>query len=283
MGTCVRNCSCRCSQVHSDDEYGTDFLRNSLQLGKHANSAALRTALLQWCCSSQNFGATLTVSAGNGTGADDDNRMQVDSLKKGKWKGKGTHQNQRSSHKTRRMSIRQLTPQHKPGQEQQERQSRRHTVGRGANESSSSNSPNPVVSAMPSSGQFLFWPICSSFGQSLFWPNFFLPISLFANGVGWGGWCVGGWVVGWWVRCLHLDPPPPGPPPPGPLGGTSPPPDRPRCRFVFPSPAPIFAPTFFFFLSFPLWGSSRGILVVFCEAPGPAQIEEFSPLEELAR
>ena len=51
------------------------FLRNSLQLGTYANSTALRAALLQWCCSS-----------GNGTSADDD-RMQVDSLKKGKRKG----------------------------------------------------------------------------------------------------------------------------------------------------------------------------------------------------
>ena len=70
------------------------FLRNSLQLGTYANSAALRTSLLQWCYSSRNFGANQTVSAGNGTGADDDNRMQVDSLKKGKEKGEGKHQNQ---------------------------------------------------------------------------------------------------------------------------------------------------------------------------------------------
>ena len=48
------------------------FLRNSLQLGTYANSAALRTALLQWCYSSRNFAANPTVSAGNGTSADDD-------------------------------------------------------------------------------------------------------------------------------------------------------------------------------------------------------------------
>ena len=88
MGTCVRNCFGRCSQIHSDDVYGTDFLRNNLQLGTYANSAALRTALLQWCYSSRNLGATPTVSAGNVTGADDDNRMQVDSLKESKEKGK---------------------------------------------------------------------------------------------------------------------------------------------------------------------------------------------------
>ena len=51
------------------------FLRNSLQLGTHACSTALRAALLQWCYSSRNFGA-------NGTSADDDNKMQVDSGRK---------------------------------------------------------------------------------------------------------------------------------------------------------------------------------------------------------
>ena len=64
------------------------FLRNRLQLGTYPKSAALRNALLQWCCTSRNFGANPTVSAGNGTSADDD-WMQVDSLKKGKGKGKG--------------------------------------------------------------------------------------------------------------------------------------------------------------------------------------------------
>ena len=74
------------------------FLRNSLQLGTNANSVALRTALLQWCYFSRNFGANPTVSAGNGTSADDD-RMQVDSLEKGKGKGKSKHHNQkRKSH-----------------------------------------------------------------------------------------------------------------------------------------------------------------------------------------
>ena len=69
------------------------FLRNSLQLGTYANSAALRTALLQWCYSGTNFGANPTVSAGNGTSADDD-RMQVDSPEKGKEKSKGKQRNQ---------------------------------------------------------------------------------------------------------------------------------------------------------------------------------------------
>ena len=99
MGTRFWNCVGRCSQVHSDDEYGTDFFRNSLRLGTYANSAGLRKALLQWCYPSRNFGANPTVSAGNGTSADDD-RMQVDSLKKGKVKGKGKHQNQKGNRTT---------------------------------------------------------------------------------------------------------------------------------------------------------------------------------------
>ena len=43
------------------------------------------------------FGASPTVSAGNGTGEDDVNRMQVDSLKKGKETGKGKHPNHRGT------------------------------------------------------------------------------------------------------------------------------------------------------------------------------------------
>ena len=69
------------------------FLRTSLQMGTYANSTALLAALLQWCYSSRNFGANPTSSSGNGTSADDD-RMQVDSLKKGKKKGKGKNQHQ---------------------------------------------------------------------------------------------------------------------------------------------------------------------------------------------
>ena len=69
------------------------FLRNSLQLGTYASSVALRTALLQWCYSSPNFGANLSVSAGNGTTA-------VDSLKRGKEKGRGKHQNQKGNRTT---------------------------------------------------------------------------------------------------------------------------------------------------------------------------------------
>ena len=62
------------------------FLGNSQQLGTYANSTALRAALLQWCYSSRNFGANPTASSGNGTSADDD-RMQVDSLKRRYEKG----------------------------------------------------------------------------------------------------------------------------------------------------------------------------------------------------
>ena len=60
------------------------FLRSGLQLGytcqQHSSSCR--------CYSSRNFGANPTASSGNGTSADDD-RMQVDSLKKGKRRGKG--------------------------------------------------------------------------------------------------------------------------------------------------------------------------------------------------
>ena len=63
-----------------------NFLGNSLQLGTYANSAAFQTALLQWCYSSRNFGANPTVSAGNGTSADDE-PMQVDSLEKSEGEG----------------------------------------------------------------------------------------------------------------------------------------------------------------------------------------------------
>ena len=75
------------------------YLRNSLQWGTYANSTALRAALLQWCHSSRNFGANQTASSGNGTSADDD-RMQFDSLKNGKRKGKGKNQHQRGNRTT---------------------------------------------------------------------------------------------------------------------------------------------------------------------------------------
>ena len=80
------------------------FLRNSLQLGTHANSTALRAALLHWCYSSRNFGANPTASSGNGTRADDD-RKQVDSLKKVKRKGKGKNQHQRGNRTTNTSST----------------------------------------------------------------------------------------------------------------------------------------------------------------------------------
>ena len=96
VGTRLWNCVGRCSHVHSDDEYGPD---SSLQLGTYANSTALRAALLQGCCSSRNFGANPTASSGNGTNADDD-RMQVDSLKKGERKDTGKNQHQRGNRTT---------------------------------------------------------------------------------------------------------------------------------------------------------------------------------------
>ena len=73
------------------------FLKNNLHLGTCAGSAALRNAPLRWCYSSSHHGASSTTSAGNGTGADDDDRMQVNPLKKGKEEGKGKHQNQKGA------------------------------------------------------------------------------------------------------------------------------------------------------------------------------------------
>ena len=140
------------------------FFRNNLQLGTYAKSAALRIALLQWCCSFRNFGATPTVSAGNGTGADDGNWMQIDSLKKGKGKDKVKHQNQKKSHEQHKQyeqyrhqhvqeTVAELDIGRKTAgdqveelttippvttalqQEQQERQRQRQTSGRCGNES----------------------------------------------------------------------------------------------------------------------------------------------------
>ena len=67
------------------------FLKNNLHLGTSADSTAPRNVLLQWCSSSCKCGASWTTSARNGTSADDDNRMQVDSLEKGQGTGKGKH------------------------------------------------------------------------------------------------------------------------------------------------------------------------------------------------
>ena len=73
------------------------FLRNSLQLGTYPNSAGFQAALLQWCYYSRNFGANPTVSAGNVASVDDD-RMQVDPLRKGKGKGEGKPHDQHDQH-----------------------------------------------------------------------------------------------------------------------------------------------------------------------------------------
>ena len=81
------------------------FLRNSLQLVTYANSAAHRPALLQWCCSSRNFGANTTVSAGNGTSADDD-RMQADSQER---QGEGQRQTPKRERKWHESSTTKTT------------------------------------------------------------------------------------------------------------------------------------------------------------------------------
>ena len=97
MGTRFWNCVGRCSQAHSDDEYDADFSQERFAVGYIRQQCRSSSSLLQWCYSSRNFGANLTVSAGNGTGADNNNRMQVDALKKGNGKGKGKHQNQKGN------------------------------------------------------------------------------------------------------------------------------------------------------------------------------------------
>ena len=58
----------------------------------------------QWCCSSRHLGANPTASIGNGTSADDD-RMQVDSLKRGKRRGKNKNQHQRGHRTTNTSSA----------------------------------------------------------------------------------------------------------------------------------------------------------------------------------
>ena len=51
IGTCVRNCFGRCSQLHSDDEYGTDFSEEQLAVGY----------ILKQCRSSQSFVAMVLL------------------------------------------------------------------------------------------------------------------------------------------------------------------------------------------------------------------------------
>ena len=71
----LRNCSCGCNQVHSDDEHGTDFSKEQLAVGVHMQTVPLFEQLCY-------------------KGADDDNRMQVDSLKKATGKCRGRHPSQ---------------------------------------------------------------------------------------------------------------------------------------------------------------------------------------------
>ena len=91
MGTCARNCVCRCSPKHCDDEYGTDFSQEQFAVGY----------LRQQCRSLNSFVAMVLLFpklwAGNQTRADDDNRKQVDALKESKGKGRGEHQNHKGN------------------------------------------------------------------------------------------------------------------------------------------------------------------------------------------
>ena len=62
--------------------------RNSLQVGAYANIATFRYSFVAMVLFFPKlWSKSPTVSAGNGTGADDDNMMQVESLNKGKEKG----------------------------------------------------------------------------------------------------------------------------------------------------------------------------------------------------
>ena len=94
MGTRFWKCSCRCSQENSDDEDGTDFLREQFAVVYMCKQYRSSNSFVAVVLFSKNFGASPTVSAGSGARADDDNRMQVDSLKKGKGKSTSKHQNQ---------------------------------------------------------------------------------------------------------------------------------------------------------------------------------------------
>ena len=55
MGTRFWNCVGRCSQVHSDGEYSTSFLRKSLQLGTYATGPLFE----QLCCNGVTLPETL--------------------------------------------------------------------------------------------------------------------------------------------------------------------------------------------------------------------------------
>ena len=101
MGTRFWNCVGRCSQVHSEDEYGPRlFLENSLQLGTYAKQ---HSSSCKPCCS----GVTpLETSEPRRPRHLEMERvqmmtgMQVDSLKKGQRKGKGKNQHHRGNRTT---------------------------------------------------------------------------------------------------------------------------------------------------------------------------------------
>ena len=98
MGTCVRNCVGRCSQIHSDDEYGTDSSWEQLAVGYIRQQCRSSNSFVAMVSLFPELGANPTVSAGNGTGANDDNRMQVDSQER---QGEGQRQTlkpERTSH-----------------------------------------------------------------------------------------------------------------------------------------------------------------------------------------
>ena len=99
MGTRFWNCVGRCSKVHIDDQWPQFFLETVCSWVHMPTAQLFVQILLQSCYSSRNFGANPTASSRNGTSAVDD-RMQVDTLKIGKRKGKGKNQHQRGNRTT---------------------------------------------------------------------------------------------------------------------------------------------------------------------------------------
>ena len=90
----------------TDDEYGSEFSEEEFAVGYMCKPSGSSKSFVAWCHYSRNFGASPTVPAGNGTGTDDDNRMQVDFLEKEKddgiWQTPKTERKSHKQHKQHR-------------------------------------------------------------------------------------------------------------------------------------------------------------------------------------
>ena len=87
VGTCFWNCVGRCSQVHSDDEYGPDFFSKQSAVGYICQQhSSLRSPVAVVLFLSKLLERIRPRHLGNGMSADGD-RMQVDSLKERLEKG----------------------------------------------------------------------------------------------------------------------------------------------------------------------------------------------------